>query len=87
MKFRKKRLGEGPVERLRQGIEGVEAFVGGQEAGRSRWSTAFLMVGSALLGATALALWNRRTISNMRAQMEAAPGSAGLGASAGEEIL
>lgn len=41
------------------------------EAGRSRWSTAFLMAGSALMGATALALWNRRTITSMRAQIEA----------------
>ncbi len=33
-----------------------------------RWSTAFLMVGSALLGATAVAFWNRRTIANLRTQ-------------------
>jgi hypothetical protein len=37
-------------------------------AGRGRWSTAFLMAGSALLGATAVAFWNRRTIANMRVQ-------------------
>ncbi len=36
---------------------------------RGRWSTAFLMAGSALLGATAVAFWNRRTISNMRVQI------------------
>jgi hypothetical protein len=36
---------------------------------RGRWSTAFLMVGSALLGATAVAFWNRRTIANMRIQI------------------
>jgi hypothetical protein len=36
---------------------------------RGRWSTAFLMVGSALLGATAVAFWNRRTIANMRVQI------------------
>jgi hypothetical protein len=35
---------------------------------RGRWSTAFLMAGSAILGATAVAFWNRRTIANMRAQ-------------------
>ncbi|MGB8479880.1 MAG: hypothetical protein WCE63_13775 [Acidobacteriaceae bacterium] len=34
-----------------------------------RWSTAFLMAGSALLGATAVAFWNRRTITNMRVQI------------------
>lgn len=33
-----------------------------------RWSTAFLIVGSALLGATAVAFWNRRTIANLRTQ-------------------
>jgi hypothetical protein len=36
---------------------------------RGRWSTAFLMAGSALLGATAVAFWNRRTISHMRIQI------------------
>ncbi len=35
---------------------------------RGRWSTAFLMAGSAVLGATAVAFWNRRAIANMRAQ-------------------
>jgi hypothetical protein len=35
---------------------------------KGRWSTAFLMAGSALLGATAVAFWNRRTIANMRVQ-------------------
>jgi hypothetical protein len=35
---------------------------------RGRWSTAFLMAGSALLGATAVAFWNRRTIAKMRVQ-------------------
>ena len=38
---------------------------------RRRWSTAFLMAGSALLGATAIAFWNRRTISHMRSQLQA----------------
>jgi LPXTG-motif cell wall-anchored protein len=32
----------------------------------SAWSTALLMVGSALVGATAVAVWNRRTITEMR---------------------
>jgi hypothetical protein len=36
---------------------------------RGRWSTAFLMAGSALLGATAVAFWNRRAIANMRVQI------------------
>jgi hypothetical protein len=36
---------------------------------RGRWSTAFLMASSALLGATAVAFWNRRTIANMRVQI------------------
>lgn len=35
---------------------------------KGRWSTAFLMAASALLGATAVAFWNRRTIANMRVQ-------------------
>ena len=35
----------------------------------SRWSTAFLIAGSAMLGATAVAFWNRRTIANMRVQV------------------
>jgi hypothetical protein len=38
-------------------------------ASRGRWSTAFLMAGSAVLGATAVAFWNRRTIANMRVQI------------------
>ncbi len=37
-------------------------------ARRGRWSTAFLIAGSAILGATAVAFWNRRTIANMRIQ-------------------
>ncbi len=42
-----------------------------KETVRGPWSTAFLMAGSALAGATALALWNRRTIATMRKQMRA----------------
>jgi len=41
------------------------------ESGRGGWSTAFLVVGSALMGATALAFWNRRTITSLRAQIDA----------------
>ena len=40
---------------------------------RRRWSTAFLVAGSALLGATAIAFWNRRTISNLRVQLQTQP--------------
>jgi hypothetical protein len=40
---------------------------------RGRWSTAFLIAGSAILGATAVAIWNRRTIANMRTQFLAEP--------------
>lgn len=38
---------------------------------RRRWSTAFLIAGSALFGATAIALWNRRTLAHMRAEFHA----------------
>lgn len=41
------------------------------ESGRGGWSMAFLVVGSALMGATALAFWNRRTITSLRAQIDA----------------
>ena len=44
----------------------------GREDGR--WSTALLMVGSALVGATAIAFWNRKTIAEMRTHMQAAAG-------------
>lgn len=37
----------------------------------NRWPTAFLLAGSAIMGATALALWNRRAIREMRAQIDA----------------
>ena len=39
------------------------------ESARGRWTTAFLVVGSALLGATAVAFWNRRTIAHLRASL------------------
>ena len=51
-----------------------------RDSGMHRWSTTFLMAGSALVGATAIALWNRRTISHLRTRIEgegtaeAAPG-------------
>ncbi len=54
--------------------------------GRERWSTAFLVVGSALVGATALALYNRRTIANMRAQIQAQPERSTSSPPMGEEI-
>jgi hypothetical protein len=43
----------------------------GADPGRKGWSTAFLIAGSALMGATALAFWNRRTIAGLRSQIEA----------------
>ncbi len=38
---------------------------------QNRWTAALLLAGSAVMGATALALWNRRTILSMRAQIDA----------------
>jgi hypothetical protein len=69
MKFRK---GGSPVipERAEPEGELVEFEASPRDLGRGRWSTAFLIVGSALVGATALAFWNRRTIANMRAQIQ-----------------
>lgn len=54
---------------------------------RGRWSTAFLMAGSALLGATAVAFWNRRTIANMRVQILAESGKPLARANTDEEIF
>ncbi len=54
---------------------------------RGRWSTAFLMVGSALLGATAVAFWNRRTIANMRVQILAQAAKPHSRANMDEEIF
>lgn len=34
-----------------------------------RWSTVFLVTGSALLGATAIAFLNRRTIASLRSRL------------------
>lgn len=36
---------------------------------RRRWSTVFLVTGSALLGATAIAFLNRRTIASLRSRL------------------
>jgi hypothetical protein len=38
---------------------------------RGRWTATFLLAGSAVMGATALAVWNRRAILDMRAQIDA----------------
>lgn len=71
MRFRRS---QGAQEDARQAAGLVEPLPGRVEnssaQGRQRWSTAFLVVGSALFGATALALWNRRTIANLRSQIE-----------------
>ena len=56
-------------------------------ASRGRWSTAFLMAGSALLGATAVAFWNRRTIANMRVQILAEAAKPQPLANTNEEIF
>ncbi|MHB1936886.1 MAG: hypothetical protein ACYCOR_09895 [Acidobacteriaceae bacterium] len=57
------------------------------EARRGRWSTAFLMAGSALLGATAVAFWNRRTIANMRIQILSESAKPQLQGNTDEEIF
>lgn len=71
MRFRR---GQAPPDEARQAAGFVETLPGRSESlparGRERWSTTFLIVGSALFGATALALWNRRTIANLRSQIE-----------------
>lgn len=59
----------------------------GGSMGRGRWSTAFLMAGSAILGATAVAFWNRRTIANMRIQFLADSEQPQAPSRADEEIL
>ena len=60
---------------------------GGSMGRRGRWSTAFLMAGSAILGATAVAFWNRRTIANMRIQFLADSEQPQAPSRADEEIL
>ncbi len=54
---------------------------------RRRWSTAFLVAGSALLGATAIAFWNRRTIANLRIQLQAQPEQTIPGVPEDDEIV
>lgn len=56
-------------------------------ARRGRWSTAFLMAGSAILGATAVAFWNRRTIAKMRVQFLAASAQSPAKVQTDEEIF
>lgn len=48
----------------------IEPQSDSQAPARGRWSTTFLVVGSALLGATAIAFWNRSTIASMRARIQ-----------------
>jgi hypothetical protein len=57
-------------------VHSRQVELGTHETARGRWSTTFLVVGSALLGATAIAFWNRRTIATMRAQILANSASA-----------
>lgn len=75
MRFRRRK--ESNIAEQYAGFEPEEAVESFEpppaEPGRHRWSTAFLMVGSAMVGATALALWNRRTLENMRTQIKAQP--------------
>jgi hypothetical protein len=71
MKFRNRREREIPLEDVKPAEEWRAQDGDMLDPVRGRWSTTFLIMGSALLGATALALWNRRTIANMRAQIQA----------------
>ena len=41
---------------------------GAEDRSGKPWKTAFLVFGSALLGATAVALWNRRALARIRSQ-------------------
>jgi hypothetical protein len=54
---------------------------------QSRWTAALFLAGSAVMGATALALWNRRTIISMRAQIEALASERREQEGGGEEIV
>jgi hypothetical protein len=51
-------------------LERVEASTAPEKSAGSAWSTGLLMIGSALVGATAVAVWNRRTITEMRTHLE-----------------
>lgn len=70
MKFRKNKQLLVPEVPTKWENELPELDFGPHQQGRGRWSTTFLIIGSALAGATALAFWNRRTIANMRAQIQ-----------------
>lgn len=74
-----------PLESNREQID--EKLPQEDSAGRGRWSTAFLMAGSAILGATAVAFWNRRTIANMRVQFLAEAAKPRRVVNADEEIF
>ncbi|MHB8303479.1 MAG: hypothetical protein ACYDC6_11670 [Acidobacteriaceae bacterium] len=47
-----------------------EELVPLEETRGSRWSTVLLMVGAALVGASAVAIWNRRTIAGLKSQFD-----------------
>ncbi len=87
MKFRRNRTPASSAETVKPEQEFQELASGPGGSARGRWSTGFLMVGSALVGATALALWNRRTIATMRAQIQATSERAVPSISADEEIF
>ncbi len=70
MKFRDRKITADPEFPLESTDEILALDTNSISFGRSRWSTAFLVVGSALLGATAIAFWNRRTIASMRSQIQ-----------------
>lgn len=55
-------------------LEGAERSAPMEKSAGSAWSTGLLMIGSALVGATAVAVWNRRTITEMRTHLELSSG-------------
>ncbi len=55
-----------PTQRANQ----LKASSAVSEGAGSAWSTVLLMIGSALVGATAVAVWNRRTIAEIRTRFE-----------------
>ena len=61
-------LGRGSTQK--SGLEEItQTPPTGAAPGRGRWSTAFLIAASAIVGATAVAFWNRRVIAKMRVQL------------------
>lgn len=58
-----------PADSVRE-FEGTAASTVPEKNVGSAWSTGLLMIGSALVGATAVAVWNRRTITEMRTHLE-----------------